>query len=362
MKRVLFAIGIMGNGGAERVIAALANRWNAEGIEVGILTIYGTRQDYALSEGIHHFPIVCKNKIRLLRPMERIGAIRRAVKEFAPDCVVSFLADVNIHVICACRGLGIPLVVSERNDPTRDPSKAWVRRMRDRLYRKAAGVVFQTEDAAGYFAGLLPKTVPTAIIPNPLTEGLPYHVYEPECRRLVTACRLNSQKNLPMMIMAVKAAREKGADCVLDIFGEGPLRGELEALIEREGLTGSVRLPGFSKSVHEEMAHSAAFLISSDYEGISNSMLEALAIGTPVVATDCPVGGARMYIRTGENGYLIPVGDTAAMTEAILALLSDPERAEEMGRRATEIREELRVDRIVSRWSEFLAGVLEAKA
>ena len=102
------------------------------------------------------------------------------------------------------------------------------------------------------------------------------------------------------------------------------------------------------------MAESAIYVSSSDYEGISNSMLEALAIGIPAVCTDCPVGGARRYIRDGENGYLIPVGDADVMADRMLALMEDKKLGESFSKESVKIREELTDDRIFGMWKALL--------
>ena len=359
MLKVAFVIGTMGNGGAERVIAALANGWASKGAEVRIITIYGNRQDYPLADSVEIYSVSCKAKLRLLRPVERIKAIRKAVTDFKPDCVISFLTDVNIHTILACRGLSVPIIASERNDPTKSPGQAWMRKLRNNLYTKAQGLVFQTPDAASYFVPYLKANNKTTIIPNPLTANLPVYEHDAANTRLITACRLNAQKNLPMMIDAVAELKESGLLLSLDIFGEGPLRGSLQQHIEARNAADYITLRGFSRDIHREMAQSACFVISSDYEGISNSMLEALAIGVPVVATDCPVGGARMFIQNGETGHLVPVRDKEAFKSAIVDVMENREKARAMGHNAMALRNTLDVAAITEQWTEFISAVLE---
>ena len=123
---------------------------------------------------------------------------------------------------------------------------------------------------------------------------------------------------------------------------------------EQLGISEAVKFHGFSSEIHKIMAESAIYVSSSDYEGISNSMLEALAIGIPAVCTDCPVGGARMYIRDGENGYLIPVGDADVMADRMLALMEDKKLGESFSKESVKIREELTDDRIFGMWKALL--------
>ncbi len=352
--KITFVIGVMGNGGAERVIANLSNEFVLYGWDVNIITIYGSRQDYELDKRVSVRNIICRCPVRLLRPFERIFTIRKYIKEENPDVVISFLADVNIHVILSMLGIRKKLIVSERNDPQRDPNSKWIRRMRDRLYAKADGIVFQTKDAEAYFDKIIKKRIKTAIIPNPIKDNLPIYNKDTKSNQFITACRLNKQKNLPLMIDALKTLIDNGIDVRLNIYGEGPERKNLEAYIDSLGMSNEVSLCGFANDIHEKMQDAACFVISSDYEGISNSMIEALAIGIPVVATDCPVGGARMYIKDGVSGRIVPCGDKKAFAEAMQAAITDRKKAIEWGENASQIRGYLKAKDIALMWKDFI--------
>ena len=212
--KVVFVIGIMGNGGAERVIANLSNAFVGLGWQIHIITIYGNRQEYSLNEEVHVSPVVCKCNLRVIRPLERIKQIRKLVNDISPDAVVSFLTDVNLHVLVALWGLKYKIIVSERNDPNRDPANKWIRKIRNILYRVVRYAVFQTQDALNYFQGILPRDAKVVIIPNPIKKGLP--TYKPlNNKRFITACRLNKQKNLHMMIEAFSKVVHNGYNYIL---------------------------------------------------------------------------------------------------------------------------------------------------
>lgn len=354
MRKIVFVIGIMGNGGAERVIATLSNYLSKKNYDISIITIYGDRTDYQLEENVKHLPIICKSKNKIFRPIERIRIIKQNLKAINPDCVISFLTDVNIHTLFATRGLNIPLILSERNDPNNDPSIRWQRVIRNKIYRWCDGIVFQTNDAMGYFKNYLPSKVKRIVIPNPVSSQLPYHLQDEKCTRFITACRLNKQKNLPLMIDAVSELVKKGYDCTLDIFGDGPLKPILEDYIHAINLSDRIKLKGFSTNIHKEMTQSLAFVISSNYEGISNSMLEALAIGVPVIATDCPIGGAKDSIENGVNGFLVPVGDKDSLVSAMERVLNSDKLRKQIGSEAMKIREKLSVEVIGECWHRFI--------
>ena len=131
MENMVFVIGTMGNGGAERVIANLSNQFVNDNIKVSIITIYGTFQTYQLNDKVSLCHVVCNSKIKVLRPFERMMKIRRIISRISPDIVISFLADVNIHTLIALIGKKAPpIIVSERNDPTKSPTAKWIRKLR----------------------------------------------------------------------------------------------------------------------------------------------------------------------------------------------------------------------------------------
>lgn len=105
--------------------------------------------------------------------------------------------------------------------------------------------------------------------------------------------------------------------------------------------------------VHERVIKSSMFVSSSDYEGLSNSMLEAMAIGLPTICTDCPCGGARMIIKNGENGLIVPAGDRVALTEAMKKIAMDQQLSRHLSREAQKIRTELSLDNIAERWESL---------
>jgi glycosyltransferase involved in cell wall biosynthesis len=146
----------------------------------------------------------------------------------------------------------------------------------------------------------------------------------PDANVILGAGRLAVQKNFPMLIRALGVVR-KSADASLVILGEGPERKSLERLIRDEGLERHVLLPGRVENPYAYMARCRVFALSSSWEGLPNVVIEALAMGAPVVATDCPSGPAEI-LDGGRFGFLVPVDDHRAMARAILAVLGGERR------------------------------------
>lgn len=355
--RILFTIGTLGGGGAERNVSLLANALAKEDNQVGVLTTWGDERAYELDSRIDYMTLVANNHNKYIKFIRQVYMIRAAIKKYAPDLIISFLSDVNSCVLLRTRFLKCKVIISERNDPHIDPTINVFRILRKMMYPFADGYVFQTPDARAYFAKVV-EHKPNIVIPNPVRSDLPVHE-DNESGIIVTASRLVPQKNLPMLIEAFEIVLEKHPDCELHIFGQGPLEAELQQLICKKKLQDNIKLLGFDKKVCQKMNEAEIFVLSSNYEGMSNSMLEALGMGMPVVVTDCPIGGARMLIKDGKNGLLVPVGDKKNMADAITYLLENPEKRKEMGNQAAKVREDNSVASIIRKWQKFIETCME---
>lgn len=348
-KRIAIVAQGLSGGGAERVASILANHFCERGYRVLFVAVYNDRREYALRGGIGVFDVRTEGRTPLRRLLDRNNGVYRALKAFSPDVTISFLHNETARSVFA----GLPVIFSLRNDPQRSGNGFWERRVRNAVYRRAKAVVFQTEGARAYFGGKIGQK--GVVIPNPLeTASLPFWRDRAHNHTFVTACRLNEQKNLPMMIGAFCAFHARFPAFRLEIYGEGELRERLQAMIDGYGASEYIRLMGRSSRIHEIMAQSFAFVLSSDYEGLSNAMLEALAIGLPCICTDCPPGGARAYIRPMENGLLVPCGDESALCEAMCLLADDAALCRTLSQNAVGVRERLERDRNCAEWEKLL--------
>ena len=352
MKKVLFVIGSLDNGGAERVIALLSNELQDMGYQVSIVTIIDNRIAYELNENVHVTPLQL-NGSSIKRNLERIKKLRKEIKK--NDVIISFLATVNMATLVASLGLHKQIILSERNDPAKEPGSSMGRAIRDMMYAftRQCKFVFQTEDAAKYFKKSVRKQA--TIIPNPLS-NLPEPHQGTRKHNIVTIARLEPQKNLKMLMKCFSNVNMIHEDYVLDIYGRGPLKGELEEYARDLKIKDKIQFHGFVSDIHNEIKDAGLYVMSSDYEGISNGMLEALGLGLPVIATDCPIGGARMFIRNNKNGILVPVRDEVEMTKSILRVIENQDFAEMIGNAAIDIRGQLSLEAIAKLWSEVIEG------
>ena len=250
----------------------------------------------------------------------------------------------TVFSVLAAAGIPHRMLVSERSDPTRIPHQ----KLRNWAYNKAEKLVFQTEDMKKCFPEAIQKK--SVVIPNAVPENIPEPYIGVRKKCIVTAGRLQPVKNHKMLIEAFSEFVKKYDDYELHLFGIGDCEHDLRKQVEELGLTEKVIFRGFLSNVTEEIRDSAMFVLSSDYEGISNSMIEALGMGIPVISTDCPVGGSKMYIEDGVNGLLTPVGDVKAMQAAMCKIAEDDTFANMLSQNGVKIKEKYHLQKIVEQF------------
>lgn len=348
--KIVFVLPDMPGGGSERVVAMLANEYVKQGYQIAILLFAGNRTAYALDERVE---VVIAGEESSGDPfirLKRLFKMRQYYKENKNCYIFSFCVMGTVFSVLAAWGIPHRLLVSERNDPTRIKHQ----KLRNWAYRKAEKLVFQTEDMKKCF----PEDIQakSEVIPNPVGTEMPEPFEGIRKKWIVSAARLKPQKNHKLLIDAFADFSEDYPDYELHIFGVGELEGDLKQQVKAIKLEHRIWFHGFSPNVKEEIRDSAMFVLSSNYEGISNSMIEALAMGVPVISTDCPVGGSAAYIQNGVNGILTPVGDRKALAGAMKKMADDPQWAETLGENAVKIKENYSLSRISQRFLEA-AGI-----
>lgn len=390
-KKIVFFIDSLGGGGAERVVSLLSTQLSSRGYDVDIVMLQNRPIAYPLPECVtlyygEDMPVTTgwgrlvqkllawfiNWHVQFYAPLKRrMGCttisrynenrlyfyVKYALpyREYLkrnPGCTAfGFLIRSNIAMLMAAKGLPVKTVFCERNNPVRPDMPASIMKIRDRIVHRCHAAVFQTPDQRDYYTWL---HCPTAVIPNPLKGSLPEPFSGERRHEIVNFCRLNKQKNIPLLLESFKMLLKDHPDYTLRIYGRGDEKNNLIALSREKGLEKSVIFEDFAPDVHERIRDAAMYVCSSDFEGLSNSMLEALAIGLPSVCTDCEGGGARMIIRNGENGLLTPIGNSNALYKAMKKLADDPVYAAKLGSEAAKIRQELSIEKITDQWEAMI--------
>lgn len=354
MKKVMFVCQSLGNGGAERVVSVLTDELSEADYRVFILTMTKEKQVYNINENVE---IVAPHKnynAGILGKLQRVKIIRDEIIKHKIDVVVAFSHYNAMFSVIASYGLPVRIIGSERNDPAQLKNRKILNSTRNILYKKLDCLVCQTDEAKAYFPNKIQEK--TTIILNPISAS----IIDPYCgekeKKIVTFCRLEPQKNLRMLIDAFEMLYEEYPDYELNIYGEGSERENLLNYIVSKGLVNVISIKPFCKDVHQKVMKATIFALPSNYEGLSNSMIEAMALGIATVVTDCPCGGARMVIENNKNGIMVAVDDPKAMYEAFKKIIVSPKFAKELSNNGVKIRDKLNCKKIAKQWKKAIDG------
>ena len=298
---------------------------------------------------------------RLVRVLSRPFRIRREVRALDPDVVVSFMDTMNITALISCVGLGVPVVVSERNDPALNRIGRLKELLRDCIYPLARRVVMQTNRAARYFP---PRWRPKLrVIPNPVPPSSlraePDQANAEGRRRVIAVGRLERQKGFDLLVEAFGRIAHERPEWDLVIFGEGPERAGLEASVARLDLDGRIRLPGIVTDMATELAASHLLAFPSRYEGFPNALAEGLAVGLPAVGYR-EVSGVEDLIVDGQTGLLVNIEEGAiALAGALSALMSDAPLRRQLGEAARKHVAQWAPRHVLALWEDMLIEAAE---
>lgn len=365
--RTLWVVSSLSAGGAERVISELANAWARRGLPTGVLTLSAPDSD--------HYPLLpTVERIALdviwdsHTPWQSISGnirrsrmIRKAVRNFRPDVVVSFIEQTNVRILASLSGTGIPVVVSERVDPRHHAiGRVWelARRL---LYPFARRVVVQTDSIARGWARSIVRQGHLAVIPNfvrDLPEVPPFDGREPNL--ILAVGRLDRQKGFDLLLQAFAHSSLANLSVRLVILGEGPERHSLESIARLLGIEQAVSLPGVVQAPESWMERCTLFVMSSRYEGFPNALLEAMAMGCSVIAADCE-SGPREMIHQAKNGMLVPVGDVEALADMMTRLFEDATLRKRIGEKAPEVRKRFARETVLLQWEQLIMEAIQGE-
>lgn len=350
---IIFFPDSLKRGGAERVTVRLSEYFVSKGLRVAIVTTNPPyKMEYGVPEGVDRISvgIESKNLFKLIIGYSRI------LRTIEVGVAILMGLPHGCYIVPACLINRVKLIISERNSPANFDGKKITRILMNYFMKFGNGYVFQTEQAKKYYSSIIKK--PSTVIKNPIDASeLPNRASENNAYQIISVGRLARQKNQTMMIKAFANVSKEFPEATLTIYGDGELRKELKNLVRRLQMERKIFLPGVVENVLEIEAQSGLFLFSSNFEGIPNALLEAMAIGIPCISTDCPCGGPASVIIDGYNGKLVPVGDERAMAASIRYMLRNPNEARKMGEEAKKIREELELGRIGNQWLYFINSI-----
>lgn len=367
MKTIAFHLNCLVQGGAERVVSNLANQFAKEGYKVYVATEWYDEDEFKLDERVTRVHVGLREgdekKNRITKFFLRVKYLKEFVREYHPDVLIAFAQRANYRALMAAGNSDVPVVISIRTDPVGHYDSFSDRIQQKWLFPKAAGCVFQTTGQKEFFKPYLQDN--STIILNPVNAKY-FDVKRPEVKdkSVVHHARLVDFKNQPMLCRAFIKVHEKHPDYVLKIYGPDSKDGTkeiLDKIIADNHAEDYILLMGGSDELEKEIPKGEVYAFSSDWEGLPNSLLEAMAMGMPCVATDCPCGGPRTVMTDGVNGLLVPVKDEDAMAEGLCRLIEDKELAEKLGKEAAKIKDITCGEAVFVQWRDYLDKVIAGK-
>lgn len=362
-RRLLIFIHSLRGGGAERVAADLAAQWAVRGWQVTLVTQTDTVDDaYPLPLGVRRVVLGTAGNSGggwngMAANLTRLRRLRRLLQEHKPDIVLGMMRTASILAILAARGLPCKVVATEHTHPPAQPISTFWRWLRRRSYPQASRVVALTRATAGWLESHIPGTR-TAVIPNPvqwpLVDMQPW-IDPPKAGRkvLLGVGRLHRLKGFDLLVQAFAEVAQRHPDWDLWIAGEGAERSALETAVKAAGLEGRVMLPGRVGNIGAWYQRADLYALSSRVEGLSNTLLEAMASGCPVLACDCDTG-PREIIRDDIDGVLVqPAGEVASLARGLEALMGDEARRQRLAHEGLAIRERFSVESVLGRWEHL---------
>ncbi len=360
-KKIAFYIGSLRKGGAERVFVNLADYFQKEGYRVVMVTQYRFEEEYDLPAGVGRIlsdigeQEVTKSRIRNF--FLRLNKLHVIWKTEKPNLVLSCIGKNNFMAVVSTIGTGTKAVVSVVGEAAEEYPTRLMRMLANFLFPRAAGVILQTERSRGFFSKR--AAARAVVLPNSLNPVFIRPRFEGEREKeIVSVGRMDANKNHEMQLRAFAALQPEFGDHTLTIYGDGELRPFIEELAGKLGISERVRFPGVVPDIADRIGKASLFLLTSYSEGVSNALIEALALGLPVIATDVPSGGTEELMKEGINGLIIPAGDQKALEQAMRKMLGDPAYADRLGREAAKIQERLAPERVNALWKAYFEGII----
>ncbi|WP_161978997.1 glycosyltransferase [Streptococcus sp. S784/96/1] len=350
MARILFLTSTMQGGGAERVIANLSGFFADKGHTVGILATGGNILEYNLHPKVIYLYTSPKTDLFAFKQLSKIFQNNLEIKNFKPDVVVGFLPTPIIYgALSKFMRNHFRYIISERMDPYQDPKNILLRKVRNLAFRFGDCFVFQTDDAKEYYGNIVRGK--SKIILNPIKADLPSAYISQLSKKIVTVARLEPQKNILLLIKAFGLLKRD--DFQLHIYGTGSEEQALKQYVLKHEIS-NVNFEGFCSDIHDKIKDATAFVLPSNYEGMSNAMLEAMVMGLPIIVTDHPIGAPKMLIDNLENGILVPINNPEELAKAMRLLIDDFELQKKLSNNSKKIKKLVSSEVIYQQWEEVI--------
>lgn len=319
MKKVLISITSLFGGGAERVASFWANELVKHGYDVSILVMYRGKNEYSLVDEVKVYSVTKDfDEYLSTNKFETYRRLRHFIKLIMPETNICLLPRMQEWFYLATIGMKMKRIETVRVSPWVAVPNKKEEYLWKIVFNKADRVILQTQSQGDFFSKAVQNKC--ICISNPISDKFICNIRERNgpVRRFVAMGRVSEQKNYPMMIKAFVDAHNTHKDIKLDIYGIGEeiYFRSINELIASFNASDYIMLHGQTNQVPRVLLEADAFLMSSDYEGLPNALIEAMASGLVCISTKCPTGPEDL-IKNGQNGFLVDVDDVEGLKEAI---------------------------------------------
>ncbi|MBR3071708.1 glycosyltransferase [Fibrobacter sp.] len=354
--KILFVIRDMIIGGAGKQLALTANALLQKGHDIYIYSYFGGDCKHYLHPTVTYIAQDPVPSTKLKEYLFSVPNIRKQMKKIKPDIAISWRCNAGCFTVLAALGLPLKTIFSERSDPYTETS--FLLKISAFICNFSNGGVFQTEAVQKYYKRLSSRSV---VIHNPFDkkiQNLAPISFANRKKEIVHIARMMIvQKRQDVMLKAFKIFLQKHPDYTLSFYGSGPDFEKIRSLAQTLNIESNVIFHGDVVDVANKIGNTKMLVLTSDYEGIPNVIMEAFAMEVPVVSTDCSPGGARVLINDGKNGFIVPVGNASAIAEKMDQLIEFEKISEEFILNGKEKLKEFKAQPIFDKWNHFLEEI-----
>lgn len=365
-RKLLVVSSSLGEGGAQRVTSTLLRHLSRDTFDIR-LCLFKRVIEFSMPENVPVTTLLDRDLSLSARPWLVPGALlrlRREIIETRPDVVFSVIDQVNLVVAVALAGVRPRARWIARAGANPDCQSGAQRLCARWAYRHADAVVANAAGLARGLTELYPGAAERIVhLANPidfdrldeLAAVSPARSRDQAKPLIVSVGRLVKEKR-PDLLVEAAARLKRRRPFELWICGDGPMTAALRDQIRALELDRDVTLLGFCNNPYAILAQADAFVMTSDFEGLPNGLIEAQGLGVPAVSTDCRYGPSEIMVH-GETGFLVRLGDPEAVADSLDLMLSDDERRAEMGRASVQrVRSRYAVDVLIEKWERLLVG------
>lgn len=358
--KILFLKAGLGYGGASKMMVDIANALS-QNHSVDFLTYRDDKVLQSLDEKIHHIhdPLY-KNKIKPFENLGQMYVLHNFLKKSDYDIAIAFLHPSNYMLTLAAKGTKTKVLLSERADPySRKKNGGLFVHCIEHILHVADGYVFQSEGAKSLYPLRCQKK--GVVIVNSIPDHIEKTRYIGERKKtIVHVARMELiQKRQDIMLKAFKIFSKNHPEYTLEFYGDGPDENSIKMMANEIGIADKVEFKGAQKNIIKLINDAGMFVLTSDYEGLPNALLEAEAIGLPCISTDCNPGGARMIIENDYNGFIIPCGDYETLADKMAEIADNKEKSMEFSKNAVHIINKYNPSNIYSEWEKIITEIVQ---